>query len=86
MVENRPGIAGINSVAKSAPDGDTLMLTSNGHTIGAVVNPNLPFDPANDFVGVTPVASVPQALIVPPDLPARISPSSSGSRAPSPAR
>ena len=71
VVENRPGIAGTNSVARSAPDGYTLMLTSNGHTIGAVVNPNLPFDPAKDFVGVTPVASVPQALIVPPDLPAR---------------
>jgi tripartite-type tricarboxylate transporter receptor subunit TctC len=71
VVENRPGIAGTNSVAKSAPDGYTLMLTSNGHTIGAVVNPNLPFDPAKDFAGVTPVASVPQALIVPPDLPAR---------------
>lgn len=71
VVENRPGIAGTNSVAKSAPDGYTLMLTSNGHTIGAVVNANLPFDPANDFVGVTPVASVPQALIVPPNLPAK---------------
>jgi tripartite-type tricarboxylate transporter receptor subunit TctC len=71
VVENRPGIAGTNSVAKSAPDGYTLMLTSNGHTIGAVVNANLPFDPANDFVGVTPVASVPQALIVPPNLQAK---------------
>ena len=71
VVENRPGIAGTNSVAKSAPDGYTLMLTSNGHTIGAVVNSNLPFDPANDFIGVTPVASVPQALIVPPNLPAK---------------
>ena len=60
VVENRPGIAGTNSVAKSAPDGYTLMLTSNGHTIGAVVNSNLPFDPANDFTGVTPVASVPR--------------------------
>lgn len=71
VVENRPGIAGTNSVAKATPDGYTLMLTSNGHTIGAVVNPNLPFDPARDFVGVTPVASVPQALIVPPNLPAK---------------
>ena len=71
VVENRPGIAGTNSVAKSAADGYTLMLTSNGHTIGAVVNSNLPFDPANDFTGVTPVASVPQALIVPPNLPAK---------------
>src|SRR5215218_4192499 len=41
IVENRPGIAGTASVAKAAPDGYTLMLTSNGHTIAAVVNRNL---------------------------------------------
>lgn len=68
IVENRPGIAGTGSVAKSAPDGYTLMLTSNGHTILAVVNKNLPFDPGKDFVGVTQVASVPQTLIIPPNL------------------
>jgi tripartite-type tricarboxylate transporter receptor subunit TctC len=71
IVENRPGIAGTASVAKAAPDGYTLMLTSNGHTIASVVNRNLPFDPAKDFAGVTEVASVPQALIVPPDLAAK---------------
>jgi tripartite-type tricarboxylate transporter receptor subunit TctC len=71
IVENRPGIAGTASVAKSAPDGYTLMLTSNGHTIAAIVNKNLPFDPAKDFVGVTEVASVPQVLIIPPDLSAK---------------
>ncbi|MEW6451113.1 MAG: tripartite tricarboxylate transporter substrate binding protein [Pseudomonadota bacterium] len=71
IVENRPGIAGTASVARAAPDGYTLMLTSNGHTIGAVVNKNLPYDPAKDFAGITEVASVPQALIVPPDLPAK---------------
>src|SRR6266550_3038670 len=56
IVENRPGIAGTASVAKSAPDGYTLMLTSNGHTIASVVNKNLPYDPAKDFAGVAPVA------------------------------
>ena len=71
IVENRPGIAGTASVAKSAPDGYTLMLTSNGHTIASVVNKNLPYDPAKDFAGVTPVATVPQALIIPPDLSAK---------------
>jgi tripartite-type tricarboxylate transporter receptor subunit TctC len=71
IVENRPGIAGTAGVAKSAPDGLTLMLTSNGHTIASVVNKNLPFDPAKDFVGVTQVATVPQSLIVPPDFPAK---------------
>lgn len=71
IVENRPGIAGTASVAKSAPDGYTLILTSNGHTIAAVVNKNVPYDPAKDFVGVTEVATVPQVLIVPPDLPVK---------------
>jgi tripartite-type tricarboxylate transporter receptor subunit TctC len=71
IVENRPGIAGTASVAKSAPDGYTLMLTSNGHTIASVVNKSLPYDPAKDFAGVTPVATVPQALIIPPDLSAK---------------
>ena len=32
IVENRPGLAGTAGVAKAAPDGYTLMLTSNGHT------------------------------------------------------
>jgi tripartite-type tricarboxylate transporter receptor subunit TctC len=71
IVENRPGIAGTATVAKSAPDGYTLMLTSNGHTIASVVNKSLPYDPAKDFAGVASVATVPQALIIPPDLPAK---------------
>ena len=71
IVENRPGIAGTASVAKSAPDGYTLILTSNGHTIASVVNKNLPYDPAKDFTGVTEVATVPQVLIVPPEFSAK---------------
>jgi len=71
IVENRPGIPGTASVAKAAPDGHTLMLTSNGHTVAAVLNKSAPFDPVRDFAGVTQVASVPLVLIAPPDLPAR---------------
>ena len=71
VVENRPGIPGTTAVAKSAPDGYTLMLTSNGHTIASVINKSLPFDPVKDFAGITPVASVPVVLIVPPDSPAK---------------
>jgi tripartite-type tricarboxylate transporter receptor subunit TctC len=71
IVENRPGIPGTASVAKSAPDGHTLMLTSNGHTVAAVLNKNLPFDPVRDFCGITQVASVPLVLIAPPELPAK---------------
>jgi tripartite-type tricarboxylate transporter receptor subunit TctC len=71
IVENRPGIPGITSVAKSAADGYTLLVNSNGHTIAGVVNKDLPFDPAKDFAGVTQLVSAPQTLIVPPDLPAK---------------
>ena len=71
IVENRPGIAGTASVAKSAPDGYTLMLTSNGHTIASVVNKNLPYDPRRTLPVLRRSRPVPQALIIPPDLPAK---------------
>src|SRR5664280_187032 len=71
IVENRPGIPGTVSVANSAPDGYTLMLTSNGHTILNVINKDLPIDPIKAFAGITPVASVPLVLIVSPALPVR---------------
>ncbi|MGQ0750147.1 MAG: Bug family tripartite tricarboxylate transporter substrate binding protein [Betaproteobacteria bacterium] len=71
IVENRPGLPGTASVARSAPDGHTLMLTSNGHTIAAVINKGVGFDPVKDFAGVTVIASVPLVAIVAADLPAR---------------
>jgi tripartite-type tricarboxylate transporter receptor subunit TctC len=71
IVENRPGIAGTTGAAKAAPDGYTLMLTSNGHTVAGVVNKNLQFDPVKDFAGITQVASVPLVLIIYPELPAK---------------
>ena len=37
IVENRPGLAGTAAVAKAAPDGYTLMVTSNGHTVAGLV-------------------------------------------------
>jgi len=69
IVENRPGLPGTTAVAKSTPDGYTLMLTSNGHTIAGAINKSLQFDPVRDFSGVSRVASVPLVAIVPPDFP-----------------
>ena len=66
IVENHPGIAGTALAAKAPADGYTLMVTSNGHTIIKAINPNLPFDPADDFVGVTKLASMPMIMIAPP--------------------
>jgi tripartite-type tricarboxylate transporter receptor subunit TctC len=71
IVENRPGIAGTNSAAKATPDGYNLLLTSSGHSISGVLHKNLSFDPIKDFTAVTQVTTVPMALIVSPDLPAR---------------
>jgi tripartite-type tricarboxylate transporter receptor subunit TctC len=69
IVENRPGIPGTTAVAKAAPDGYTLMLTSNGHTIAGAINKAIQFDPVKDFAGVSRVAAVPLVAIVPPDFP-----------------
>jgi tripartite-type tricarboxylate transporter receptor subunit TctC len=69
VVENRPGLPGTTAVAKSPPDGYTLMLTSNGHTIAGAINKNLQFDPVKDFAGVARVASVPLVAIVPMEFP-----------------
>jgi tripartite-type tricarboxylate transporter receptor subunit TctC len=71
VVENRPGLPGTTAVAKSASDGYTLMLTSNGHTIAGVINKGIQFDPVKDFAGVTVIASVPLVAIVPVDFPAK---------------
>ena len=75
VVENRPGangLVGAAAVAKSAPDGYTLLLTDRG-ALG--VNPSLykslPYDPLRDFEYVGIVTSAPYVLVVDPRLPAR---------------
>jgi tripartite-type tricarboxylate transporter receptor subunit TctC len=70
IVENRPGVAGISSVAKGPADGYSVMLTSNGHSAVGALNKGLAFDPVSDLVGVAQVAVIPLVLIVPLTLPA----------------
>jgi tripartite-type tricarboxylate transporter receptor subunit TctC len=67
IVENRPGIAGTGGVARSAPDGLTLMLTSNGHSVIRSVNKEVTFDPVKDFAGIAKVASMPSIMVAPPE-------------------
>lgn len=69
IVENRPGLAGTTAVAKATPDGYTLMVTSNGHTIAPAINKNVQFDPVKDFAAISRIANVPLVFVVPPDLP-----------------
>jgi len=68
IIENRPGLPGTAAVAKAAPDGYTLLFTSNGHTIASAINRSPQFDPVKDFAGISLVGSVPLVVIVPPDL------------------
>jgi tripartite-type tricarboxylate transporter receptor subunit TctC len=65
IVENHPGIAGTARAAKAPADGYTLLLISNGHTIIKTINPNLSFDPVNDFAAVSKLASMPMIMIAP---------------------
>jgi tripartite-type tricarboxylate transporter receptor subunit TctC len=71
IVENRPGAGGtigIGILAKSAPDGQTLVVVSTGHVVNHVLYKDLPYDTIRDFAGVSPLATLPSVLIVPPSL------------------
>ena len=74
VVENKPGAngnTGTDFVAKSAPDGHTLVLCDVGAlAITASVYSKLPFDPSKDLRGVTMLAYSPHLLVVHPSVPA----------------
>ena len=74
IVENRPGagsVVGTSVAAKAPPDGYTLLVVSASHAINATLYTKLPFDPVKDFAGITPLALIPNILIVHPSLPAK---------------
>lgn len=67
VVDNKPGAGGtVGSalVAKSDPDGYTLLVVSTGHVVNPVLYPGLSYDTVGDFAGVTPLASLPNVLVV----------------------
>ena len=74
IVENRPGAGttiGADAVAKSAPDGHTLLITENSFSISPALYPKLAYDPVKDFVHVMIVAEAPYILWSRTDLPAK---------------
>ena len=74
VVDNRPGAAGniaAQAVAKSAPDGNTLLISYTSHAINASLYPSLPFDPVKDFTPLYGLASSPAVLVTRPNFPAR---------------
>jgi tripartite-type tricarboxylate transporter receptor subunit TctC len=74
VVEARPGAGsfiGTSEVAKSAPDGYTLLMMSNTHTVNETLRPNRPFDLMRDFVGIAPVNYSDLIMVVHPSVPAK---------------
>lgn len=78
VVDNRAGAAGVigsESVARAAPDGYTILLsTSSTHTIGPILNPKIPYSPIKDFTPIMYLAASPQVVVVPLSSPAKTMP------------
>jgi tripartite-type tricarboxylate transporter receptor subunit TctC len=71
IVENRPGSGGVigtEAVARSAPDGYTLLLTSPSHVLNTALRPKLSYDPLKDFTAIAQVADTHQVLLANPAL------------------
>jgi tripartite-type tricarboxylate transporter receptor subunit TctC len=72
VIDNRPGagsIIGTDMVAKSAPDGYTLLLMSNTHTVNESLIPTKPFQLMRDFEPIAPINASDLVLVTKADLP-----------------
>lgn len=69
VIDNRGGASGTigqQAVATAAPDGYTIMIHSSSHTVSPSTFAKLPFDTLGDFAGVTPISTLPNALVISP--------------------
>ena len=74
VVDNRGGAAGniaLETAARAAPDGHTLMIGSNTQAINPSIYPKFPYTPLEHLVPVTQLADVPGSLVVHPSLPVK---------------
>ena len=74
LIESRPGasaLVGTQLVARSAPDGYTLLSVSSTFVRASIMVANPGYDPVKDFAAVTQVSRTPMVLVVSPSLPAR---------------
>ena len=69
VVENRPGAGGtigVGVAAKANPDGYTLLVHSSSYTVTPSTYPNTPYDTMRDLSGITPLANLPNVLVIAP--------------------
>src|SRR5207342_1563948 len=74
VIENRGGASGVigsEVVAKSPPDGYTIMVQSATHVANPHLYKNLPYDTLGDFIGITALARQVSMLVVHPSLPVK---------------
>jgi tripartite-type tricarboxylate transporter receptor subunit TctC len=67
VVENRPGAGntiGMSAVAKAAPDGYTLLINSNAHSVNPAIYAKLPYETSKDFTDIAPLSELPNVLVV----------------------
>jgi len=73
VIENKVGAGstiGTDFVAKSAPDGYTLVMISTTHVISPWIYKNMPYDPIKSFTSITKLVDAPYVLVVNPKVPA----------------
>ena len=69
VVDNKPGagsVIGTDVAAKAPADGYTLLIHSSGHVVNPALYPKLSYDTLKDFDGVSPLASLPNVIVVSP--------------------
>jgi tripartite-type tricarboxylate transporter receptor subunit TctC len=74
VIENKPGagsMIGTDQVAKSAPDGHTLLIVSSTHVISPWIYKNVPYDPIKGFTPVTKLVDSPYVLLTNPKVPVK---------------
>jgi tripartite-type tricarboxylate transporter receptor subunit TctC len=74
IVESKPGAGGAlgtDLVAKSSPDGYTLLMVSPSHAVAPAIQKSIAWDPVRDFRGIAGFGVIPNVIVVHPSVPAR---------------
>jgi tripartite-type tricarboxylate transporter receptor subunit TctC len=70
IIENKPGAGGTIAaaqVARGEADGYTVLIHSSGHALNPAIYPSLSYDTLRDLTGITPLAALPNVMVVSPE-------------------